>query len=288
MAGPARSHHQNESLLAAAAAGGHSMMVLNTDDLARLLHQLGGGLSSGNTALGNSLHAQSATITAQNEQIRGLLSEVDRLSRRCAELEQSNLGVKTFDAKVALAHRQLDQDARQNQEMMGLLKIAAVTIAQNVMGGGDLDLSALLGGGGVPLPAGAAKKPKPAAPKTPAAAAGAANDTGDEPDTDDDDGLEEAAAASAMPTPATLGEALKAIVSRLSPETIDTVLAEAELPNPDIPGETPTLVAVLQLLLGALSKETLDQLRSELGPEMMQRLFTLLMAHGPRPPGASS
>jgi hypothetical protein len=64
----------------------------------------------------------------------------------------------------------------------------------------------------------------------------------------------------------------------LRPATLNQVLADAEQPNTAIPNAPPTLLAILQILMGSLQVETLDLVKGDIGPENMQALFGLMMA----------
>lgn len=236
-------------------------MVLSCGDLVGLLRDLNGGAASGNAALSSSLHAQSATITAQNEQMVALLGEVNRLSKRCAELEQSNLTVRQYDGQLQLARDKLNAQSHTHHEMLGILKVAGMAIAAHYMGPNGPDLTALMGPlGGAP---GALASAEPAATTTPNAPAAAEQPARDTP---------------RVTAVNSLGDAVKAVGHTLTPATLDRVLACAEQPNAQIPGNVPTLLAVFQILLGCLDDETIQAVKADLGPELMQQLYALMMA----------
>jgi len=75
-----------------------------------------------------------------------------------------------------------------------------------------------------------------------------------------------------------LGQTLCRVVGMLRPSTLAQVLADAEQPNPAIPNAPPTLLAIVQILMGSLQIETLDAVKRDIGPQNMQALFGLMMA----------
>lgn len=256
---------RKEQLLNRAVDNGQSIMVLTPGDLVGLLRDLSGGTASGNVALGNSLKSQSDTIAAQNVQMQSLLTQVGELSKKNAELEASNLTVRQYDGTLQLARDKMVSESATHREMLGILKIAGLAIASHYMGPNGPDLSALfmgLSGAGGAAASPALQPPAPASerPATPV----------------DGEETERPAAA-----PSSLAEAVKVVGQTLTPETLDMVLAAAELPNAQIPGNAPTLLAVIQILLGCLDDKTIQAVKADLGPELMQRLYMLMMAQKP-------
>lgn len=248
---------RREQLLERAADNGHSVMVLAPQDFVHLLRDVGGGAASGNAALAASLHAQSQTIAASNEQMVALIGEIGRLSKRCAELETQQLSIRQFDGALQLERDKLLATAGTHKEMLGIIKLAGAAALAHYMGPNAPDLSALL--------APAAEAPTLAVPGAPATEAPA-----------------HAPAAPKGKMPDTLAGAVKAVGQTLSSATLDKVLGVAERPNPRLPGNIPTLLAAVQILVGCLDDETLQAVKNDLGPELMQHVYMLAMA--PRSP----
>jgi hypothetical protein len=78
--------------------------------------------------------------------------------------------------------------------------------------------------------------------------------------------------------PERLGDAVRMVVERLSPETIDEILEAAEAPNPNIPGGVPTLVGVLKVVAEVLPQDLLEQMQQEAGQRLFAHAFALAFA----------
>lgn len=251
----------DSSSLVTRETGSEMDYVFNGEQLIRLIHGAGGGMAAGNAALAASLGAQTQTIAAQSVQIKQLLEENVALTKRCAELERASFIERQWADKVSLARESAAREGATHAEMLGIAKVAAAGIVGH-LGGGSMTpqlLGMVLGGSS----GGGAAPPAPRAPREPQTI---------EP-------AREGRAAEGPPE--RLADAVRMIVERLSPETIDALLEAAEAPNPQIPGNLPTLVGIVQVLSGVLPPEVLAQVRDEVGEKLFNQAFALILAHSP-------
>jgi hypothetical protein len=232
---------------------GQMSYVLDGEQLIRLLHGAGGGMAAGNAALAASLGAQSNTIAAQSEQIRRLLAENEALLKRCADLERANFSERQWIDKVSLAREAAEREGATHKEMLGVAKVAAAGIVGHVSGGAIPPqlLAAFVGGGGG-SGGGASSQPRRSRSRRRRVA--------------EED------------LPQRLGEAVRMVVERLSPETIDEILEAAEAPNPSIPGGRPTLVGVLKVIADVLPQDLIEQMQEEVGQPLFAHAFALAFA----------
>jgi len=234
---------------------GQMTYMFDGEQLIRLLQGAGGGMAAGNAALAASLGAQSETIRAQAVQIKNLLDENVALTKRCADLERANFMERQWADKVALARESAEREGATHAEMLGIAKVAAAGLVGHLGGAG---ITPLLGAIVNTSPAGGAAPPSAAPASRPAERA--------EPPAPD-------------APPERISEAVRMIVQRLSPETVDELLELAERPNPQIPGNAPTLVAMVQVLAGVLPTETLERVKAEVGEKLFAQAFALMLAH---------
>jgi hypothetical protein len=248
---------RREQLIEQAAAMGRSLIILTPSELIEMVQRLSGGTAAGATALSNGMHSLTATIDSQARRIEQLQEQVQGLLSKNAELEKANFGTEQWRDMVALRRLQLAQDAEKSREMWGLLKLGAMQLAPGAAGG----IGSLLGLG---APSGG---PPPAAPG--AAVPGGAAEAG-------------APVAEAPPA----GQAgdlvglVQAAIARLSPETIDALFRQAGAPNAAV-GNMPTLLVMVQALVGCLEPATIGRVRAEVGPELMHAIFAAARQDAP-------
>jgi hypothetical protein len=238
-----------------------ALIQLTPADLITLLQGAGGGLANGNQVLSQSLAAQSELITVQTEQMKALVAEIVSCAQKLGEHERSSLDkiVQRERAQIELKQWEVWQENQQRQwEMrMGFAQQTAARESATQAEMLNLAKTAAVGLLAVKNPELGATLAAVMAGMSPGTTAKASGSSG---------------AGTSERTLGPIAQAAQMVVSRLSPETLVAILGAAEQPNPKLPNKVPTLAFIAHLLFTSLDAETLERVKTEVGPELFTQI----------------
>jgi hypothetical protein len=264
------------------AAAAHGLICLTSNDLVRLLQQAGGGQAQGYAAMANSLDAQSKTIGQQHAFMRELIGDYMGVVKEMGALGRVNFDHQRWAAQFAAEQRQWELKAelarhameRENtttSEMFKLVQAVGLGVLANTKGGeGAAEALAQVLSSVAPVGA-----PAPVAGDASAPAAAPAGAPPAAPPRDEVAGAKVEAAQGPLPLGGGMGPAVRNVIGRLSPQTIDAVLAHAKHPNPKLPDGRSTLAMVFDLLWEILDTPTRMRIQDEVGTAALLQLVQL-------------